>query len=438
MRSATPGPGSGPPEGRGARSRGPAGAAHPAAAGEPAADAEDGTGRGPLRYAAAAFVFAVGMAGTTLPTPLYGLYRQELGFGELMVTVVFAVYAVGVIAALLVAGDYSDKLGRRPVLLAALLLSAASAGCFLLEGGLPLLFCGRLLSGFAAGLLSGAATAAVLELAPDGSRGFAATAANMGGLGCGPLLAGVLAQYAPRPLTLPFATHLVLLAAAGALTLALPETARPPRPRPRLRPRGMEVPRQVRPVFVPAALACFTGFAVFGLFTAVSPGFMSATLHIGNLAVSGAVVFSVFCASLLGQSASARTGAPVALPLGCLGLVVGMVQVGLSLLLGSLVLLVTGAVTGGIGQGLAFRSAMTTVSRRAPEEHRGGTISALFVVAYLGISLPVVGVGALSTGLGLRNAGLVFSACVVALASGVGAWLWRTRKSAAAAPAPVD
>ncbi|OEV18385.1 multidrug transporter, partial [Streptomyces nanshensis] len=114
------------------------------------ADAEDGTGRGPLRYAAAAFVFAVGMAGTTLPTPLYGLYRQELGFGELMVTVVFAVYAVGVIAALLVAGDYSDKLGRRPVLLAALLLSAASAGCFLLEGGLPLLFCGRLLSGFAA------------------------------------------------------------------------------------------------------------------------------------------------------------------------------------------------------------------------------------------------------------------------------------------------
>ncbi|WP_431981252.1 hypothetical protein [Streptomyces qinglanensis] len=81
---------------------------------------------------------------------------------------------------------------------------------------------------------------------------------------------------------------------------------------------------------------------------------------------------------------------------------------------------------------------MTTVSRRAPEEHRGGTVSALFVVAYLGVSLPVVGVGALSTGLGLRNAGLVFSACVVVLASGVGAWLRRTRKSAAAAPAPVD
>lgn len=389
---------------------------------------DTGSRRGLLRYVAAAFVFAVGMAGTTLPTPLYGLYRQELGFGELMVTVVFAVYAVGVIVALLVAGDWSDKLGRRPLLFVALGLSAASAVCFLLEGGLPLLFAGRLLSGFAAGLFSGAATAAVLELAPGGSRGFAATAANMGGLGCGPLLAGVLAQYAPHPLTLPFVAHLVLVAVAVALTLALPETVhRPSRSRSELRPRGMEVPRQVRPVFVPAALACFTGFAVFGLFTAVSPGFMAETLRLENLAVSGAVVFSVFSASLLGQAAAGRIEVLRALPLGCLGLVLGMVQVGASLLTESLVLLVTGAVTGGIGQGLAFRSALAAVSARAPEEHRGGTLSALFVVAYLGISLPVVGVGALSTGLGLRNAGLLFSACVVVLASGVGAHLWRTR-----------
>src|ERR1700724_1655759 len=105
------------------------------------------------------------MAGTTLPTPLYGLYRVQIGFSELMVTVVFAVYALGVIAALLVAGDFSDILGRRPVLLFALGLAVLSAVCFLFEDGLPLLFVGRLLSGFSAGLFSGAATAAVLELA---------------------------------------------------------------------------------------------------------------------------------------------------------------------------------------------------------------------------------------------------------------------------------
>ncbi|GFN08963.1 hypothetical protein Smic_75190 [Streptomyces microflavus] len=121
-------------------------------------------------YPAAAAVFAIGMAGTTLPTPLYGLYREELGFSELMVTVVFAVYALGVIATLLLAGNVSDETGRRPVLLAALGFSAASALCFLFEGGLPALFAGRLLSGFAAGLLSGAATVTVMELAPPGAR----------------------------------------------------------------------------------------------------------------------------------------------------------------------------------------------------------------------------------------------------------------------------
>ncbi len=202
-----------------------------------------------LGYPAAAAVFAVGMAGTTLPTPLYGLYREQLGFSELMVTVVFAVYALGVIATLLLAGNVSDEAGRRPVLLAALGFSAASALCFLFEGGLPALFAGRLLSGFAAGLLSGAATVTVLELAPPGRAaraGLAATAANMGGLGCGPLLAGLLAQYAPWPLRLPFLAHLALIAAAALLTWLLPETVTPGVRRFRLRPQGIAVPPQVR------------------------------------------------------------------------------------------------------------------------------------------------------------------------------------------------
>lgn len=167
------------------------------------------------------------MAGTTLPTPLYGLYQERIGFSELMVTVVFAAYAFGVIGVLLLFGNVSDAVGRRPVLLAGLALGAASAVAFLTEQGLAWLFAGRLLSGFAAGLFTGTATAYVLELAPPerkGRAGFAATAANMGGLGCGPVLAGLLAQYTARPLTLPFAVHLVLLAASFAVVRALPET----------------------------------------------------------------------------------------------------------------------------------------------------------------------------------------------------------------------
>ncbi|MEU6062227.1 MFS transporter [Streptomyces sp. NPDC047097] len=374
-------------------------------------------------YLAAALVFAVGMAGTTLPTPLYGLYQEQIGFSELMVTVVFAVYAVAVIAVLVLAGNYSDVVGRRPVLLVAMGLSAASAGCFLLEAGLPLLFAGRVLSGGAAGLLSGAATAAVLELAGPEQKGrasFAATAANMGGLGCGPLLSGVLAQYTSHPLAWPFWIHLGLVAVAAAVAWSLPETVEHPRRRPPLRPQALRVPPEVKGVFGTAALAAFAGFSLLGLFTAVAPSFAAKTLGVTDHAVAGAVVFSVFAASTAGQSLTQRLGASRALPAGCGVLVVGLALVGSSLLAESLALLVLGAVCGGVGQGLAFRAALTLVSGAAPAEHRGGTISAFFTVAYLGISVPVVGVGALAVRLGLRTAGLVFAGCVILLAAGAG------------------
>lgn len=376
-------------------------------------------------YPVAAAVFAIGMAGTTLPTPLYGLYQEQIGFSELMVTVVFAVYAIAVITVLLVAGNYSDLVGRRPVLLAAMGFSAASACSFLLEGGLPLLFAGRLLSGCAAGLLSGAATAAVIELAPPQKKAraaFAATAANMGGLGCGPLLSGLLAEYAPWPLKLVFGVHLGLIAVACVLTILLPETVEDPQRRPRLRPQGISVPPGVRGVFVPASVAAFAGFALLGLFTAVAPSFVAVTLQVHNLAVSGAVVFSVFLASTAGQSLTPWVGAARALPVGCGVLVLGLLLVASSLLAQSLPLLVLGALFGGTGQGLAFRAALTLVSDAAPAHHRGGTISAFFVVAYTGISLPVVGVGALAVELDLRTAGLVFAGCVAVVASVAGAY----------------
>nr|ABS50473.1 NapR9 [Streptomyces aculeolatus] len=379
-------------------------------------------------YLAAAGVFAVGMLGTTLPTPLYGLYRQQIGFSELIVTVVFAVYAVGVIVALLVAGDFSDILGRRPILLCAAALAAGSALLFIFEQGLPQLFAGRVLSGFSAGLFSGTATAAVLDLAPPGRRGraaFAATAANMGGLGLGPLLSGILAQYAPWPLKLPFLVHLALLVAAAAAIWMLPETVHRTRPRPSLRPQGMTIPPAVRAVFVPCALAAFAGFSVLGLFTAVAPDFMATVLDVHNLAVAGAVVFSVFCASTAGQLLMGSVSAAKALPLGCAVLVLGLLLIGASLLAESLPILVLGAVAGGAGQGLSFRAGLTLIGAAAPELQRSATLSAFFVFAYVGISLPVVGVGALTLELGVRDAGLVFAGCVILLVSAVATYLRR-------------
>ncbi|GAA1992663.1 MFS transporter [Kitasatospora viridis] len=395
--------------------------------GEPAA--------GRAGYLAAAAAFAVCMAGTTLPTPLYGLYQDQIGFSELTVTVVFAIYAFGVIGVLLLVGNASDTVGRRPVLLCGLAFAAASAVTFLAEQGLrglPLLFLGRLLSGLSAGLFTGTATAYVLELAPPGRRaraGFVATAANMGGLGCGPLLSGVLAQYAPGPLVLPYVVHLALLAASFAVTWFLPETVPAARPLRSARPRRPTLAPEVRGVFVPAAVAAFAGFSLLGVFTSVSPTFVTKDLGIHNHAIVGLVVFAAFSASTLGQLLVPRLGTARAVPLGCLVLICGLGLLAVSLATATLAPLVLSAVVGGAGQGLGLRGAVGEIAAAAPAEHRGGALSALFVVAYFGISIPVIGVGLLSGPLGLAHAGLVFTACMGVLAAVSGGYLLRRARA---------
>ncbi|MFJ9344141.1 MFS transporter [Streptomyces sp. NPDC101733] len=386
----------------------------------------DGDHRGWRPCLLAGAVFAVCMAGTTLPTPLYSLYQQDFGFSELTVTVVYAVYAFVVIGVLLLAGNASDTVGRRPVLLAGLGFAAASAVCFLLATGTPWLYAGRLFSGVSAGLFTGAATVYVMDLAPSGGRAratFVATAANMGGLGCGPLLAGILAQYAPWPLSLPFVVHLALVVCSCAVLLRLPETVRERRRLGAVRPQKPGLPPQVRAAFWPAALASFVGFALFGVFTAVSPAFLSESLDVHNRAVSGLVVALAFFASIGGQLAAGRTGPEVSLPLGCAILFVGLALLAAALHWDLLLLVALSALVGGVGQGLAFRGALGAVAQASPAESRAAVISTLFVVAYTGISLPVIGVGVLSGPMGLEGAGLVFIACMAVLVCAAAAYL---------------
>ncbi|MFC9793353.1 MFS transporter [Streptomyces sp. NPDC127584] len=384
--------------------------------------------RGWLRCLLAGAVFVVCMAGTTLPTPLYPLYQEKFGFSELTVTVVYAVYAFGVIGVLLLAGNASDTVGRRPALFLGLGFAAASAVCFLLADALGWLYAGRLLSGLSAGLFTGAATAYVMELAPKGGGSRAtlvATAANMGGLGCGPLLAGLLAEYAPEPLVLPFAVHLGLVAVSLGVLVWLPETVRDRRGPAAVRPRLPALPPQVRAVFVPAAIASFVGFALFGVFTSVSPAFLARYLHIDNHAVSGLVVALAFFSSTAGQLAVDRVGVARSLPLGCAVLFGGLVLLAAALYTDVLAFVVLSAVVGGVGQGLAFRAALASVAAAAPPDRRAAVISTLFVVAYTGISIPVIGVGVLADPLGLEGAGLVFIACMLVLVAFAAAYLIR-------------
>ena len=170
------------------------------------------------------YVFTAVMLGGTVPAPLYPFYADALGLSPLDVTVVFSAYAVGTLTALLLGGGLSDRVGRRPVLTLAVLVAVLSTLVFLAWPTFPGLLLARVLSGLSVGLTTGTATAALAELHPDRRTATTlATVANMGGLGLGPVLAGVIAEHLPGPTSTPFWAFLVVLLPAVALAV-VPET----------------------------------------------------------------------------------------------------------------------------------------------------------------------------------------------------------------------
>lgn len=364
-----------------------------------------------------AYAFAAIMVGTTLPTPMYALYAERMHFAVLTTTVIYATYAGGVLFALLAFGRWSDAVGRRPMLAAGVVAALLSAAVFLVADSVPLLLVGRVLSGLSAGLFTGTATAAVMEAAPPKWRGKAAavaTVANIGGLGAGPLLAGLLVEYAPQPLHLAFVAHIVLAVLAAAAVFVAPETSQ------RAGSIGLQrlsVPIEVRAMFSIAALAAFAGFAVTGLFTAVAPSFLADVVGIDNHAVAGLIAGSIFASSAVAQVAGRGIEPSRAVAIGCAILVVAMAILAVALHFSSLPGLIAASVVSGIGQGISFSRGLAAVAERTPSDRRAEVSSTYFVVAYVAISLPVVGEGLAAQQWGLRTAGVGFAIAVGVLAA---------------------
>lgn len=366
-----------------------------------------------------AYFFTVIMTGTTLPTALYVLYQQKWHFSSGITTLIYAVYAGGVLAALMLAGRSSDQVGRRPVLLAAAGMSVLSTIVFVAAPDLGWLFPARVLSGFAAGLTTGTGTAALADLAgPRAARkaSMVATAVNLGGLGLGPLLAGLFAQYLPDPTTLVFEAYLApVLLAAGFLPL-VPETVEPRR-RLELRFAGFGIPEDARGRFVAAGLAVFAAFSLLGLFSALAPTFLGDVLHQHNVAANGAVVTLMFACATLTQLGLASRGPALSMRLGLAIFPPGLALIVIALWQKSLAILLVGTVVGGIAVGAAFIGSLQLASQLAPPAQRGQVVSTYFVFGYVGLTIPVIGVGFSSEHIGILHAVFwcsVFIAAVVA------------------------
>ncbi|MFI5959050.1 MFS transporter [Cryptosporangium sp. NPDC051539] len=381
--------------------------------------------------ALALFMF---MAAASAPSPLYVVYQAKWGFSTPMLTVVFAVYVVALLVALVTVGRLSDYLGRRPVLFAALVVETIGMGIFLQADGLGSLIVARIVQGLATGAATGTISATLVDLLPPGRARLGAminSAVPLTGLALGALASGLLVQFAGSPTTLVFAGLTAVFGLLALLVLALPTTiARRPGALAALRPR-LGVPRPARAAFLAASPVLVATWAMGGLYLSLGASLTAGVLGVHNHVVAGLVVTVLAGAgAIAGIVGSSRDPGHV-MTVGAGLLALGTIGSLIALLDASAPGFFVGSAVAGAGFGAGFLGAFRSLSSLAPPDERAGLFGAVYAVSYLGFSVPAVIAGVLAPRIGLRDTAVGYAAVVVVLASAVALPRLRAGRTAA-------
>lgn len=355
------------------------------------------------------------LAAAAAPTPLYGIYQERWNFSPIVTTVVFAVYAVAVLASLLTFGKLSDHVGRRPVLLVAIVVQMISLVVFIAANGVPALLTARVVQGLAAGAATGAVGAGMLDISR--TRGTLANSVAPGiGTGSGALLSALLIQFLPAPTRLVYVVLLVILLIQGVGVVLMPETVTPMRGALRsLRPE-ISLPYAVRglvPVVLPVVFAVW---ALAGFFGALGPAVVRALMNT-SIVTAGLLLF-VFgivgsLTVVLLRNAAARTMMFAGIAALILGMVITLVSVTTESVPGFFV----GLALGGVGFGGGFQGSLKTILPLVEAHERGSVLSLFYIVCYVGFGLPTVIAGFLVVhGGGVPRTANEYSVAVILLA----------------------
>jgi MFS family permease len=381
----------------------------------------------------------VNLAFSAVPTPLYVIYQQRDHFSDLMVTIVYAVYAVGVIGSLFLAGHISDWVGRRRVMVPAIAINVLAAVVFLVAPSLPGLIIARIISGVSIGMTTGTATAYLseLHLGAGGSKSarrpqIVATASNLGGIGVGPLAAGLLAQFLPAPLMVPYIVFGGVLLALAVAVAFMPETADLPDPRPAWRPQRVAIPAHARATFYAGTAAGAAAFAVYGVFNSLMPGFLAGTMHETSYAVAGAVAFAAFASGAVAQIALGKAGIALTLRVSVPVVFAGLALFSAGMWLPSLPLFIAGGIVTGAGSGLVFRGSLGAAAGTAPPESRAEVLAGFFLGAYVGLTVPVIILGVATEYFAAKDVMLFFVVIVGAAIAASTRAVTRPRRAQAA------
>jgi predicted MFS family arabinose efflux permease len=357
------------------------------------------------------------LASSSAPTPLYAVYQARWGFSPITTTVVFGVYALSVLAALLTLGKMSDHVGRRPVLLTTLVVQAAAMVVFATADGVAALLVARVVQGLATGAALGAIGAAMLDVDPR--RGTFANAVAPGmGTATGALVSALAVRYLPAPTHL---VYLVLLAVFAVQTIGvafLRETVtREPGALASLRPE-IRLPRTVRGPVLAAAPVLFAVWALAGLYGALGPSLVSTLTGSHSVVLGGLSLFLLAGVAALTVFVLWGTRPQKVMLIGIVGLVTGVVLTLVALDVRSAAVFFAATVISGVGFGSGFQGGIRTVVPLAAAHERAGVLSLLYVVSYLGMGVPAVAAGFLIVhGAGLLGAAREYGVALIVLAA---------------------
>lgn len=370
--------------------------------------------RGSYLALTALLVFTMG---TSIITPLLPLYQEDFGLSNGTLTLLFGTYTATVVPTMLFAGSLSDRLGRKRLMIPAMLVLTSASLVFAFTESVPMLFAGRVLQGFAVGMFLGVGTAFVVDHARPASRAIAAMTAGAFfrlGFGLGPGIAGLVAQYWGNPLHRPFQVHLVLMVVGLACVLIARETV--PRRSFRIEMRVGVPAGQMRGFSGFLAPAAFVMSFMEGTVLSVVPLYLYRTLGETNVAIAGIAGFLVLglggMTPIVTRNIEPRRA--VMLGVGISAMVTWLIAG--AAWSGSAILVVVAAALIGFVNGMILQGATVICGTVVPLAERGKLISSLYMCAYAG-TIPTVGLGYLSQAVGLTITLVVFSITAMSFAA---------------------
>lgn len=382
-------------------------------------------------------IMIVGLMGTTLITPLYGLYKAQWHLAPSDITQLYVVYMLGALFSLLVLGRLPDRLGYRRILLAALLLSMIGNLVSMLATTLPLLMGGRFLVGVASSLATSAGAVALQATIPERARANTALIYSVvmaTGFGIGPLIGGIFGQSLPAPLFSAYLPPLIcaVLAGAGFWTRVKEQRITPARMRPRDLIPSIILPQAGdRLDFLLSCGSAAMAFCVFGLYAAMSPFFIETILHLRGPLASGLSTMAILLISSLCQVLIKRLPAAHTIRLGLVCLILGNLALIVNLHLNSAALFGCGVIMTALGHGASLLGSMVQLNARSTKANRAGLTSSYMIIGYLGSILASLGLGWLADGVGVSQAVTVFAGLVIASCAGLGVLTtWRAGRRA--------